>query len=179
MYRGHRHLFCLWWRGTWLSEAWQAPTGIHVWHLTLCKGCVKLSIKARHTFSGPYRNVCSDCPVLRDQLVLLLGCSGHDPMMDLDTKVSRGSNAAYMCLFMWRARWSLREKARSHRWHWKGRCPVCFLKWRVSSSDLANFQPQPSQLQWYGFSPEREDKRLRLDHMAWTEPNEIRTSKWH
>lgn len=55
---------------------------------------------------------------------------------------------AYMCLFMWRAKWSEREKARSQRWHWKGLCPVCFLKWRVNSSDLANFQPHPSQLQW-------------------------------
>lgn len=31
----------------------------------------------------------------------------------------------YMCRFMCSARWSEREKARSHRWHWKGRWPVC------------------------------------------------------
>lgn len=37
----------------------------------------------------------------------------------------RPQPAAHMCRFMWRARWSEREKARSQRWHWKGRCPVC------------------------------------------------------
>lgn len=31
----------------------------------------------------------------------------------------------YMCRFMCSARWSEREKARSHRWHWNGRWPVC------------------------------------------------------
>lgn len=34
----------------------------------------------------------------------------------------------HMCLFMCSARWSEREKARSHRWHWKGRWPVCLRK---------------------------------------------------
>ena len=52
-----------------------------------------------------------------------------------------------MCLFMCRERWSEREKARSHILHWNGLSPVCFLKWRVSSSDRANLQPQPFQLQ--------------------------------
>jgi len=33
----------------------------------------------------------------------------------------------HMWRFMWRDRWSLREKARSQRWHWNGRSPVCFL----------------------------------------------------
>lgn len=63
-----------------------------------------------------------------------------------------------MCLFMWSARWSDLEKARSHRWHWKGLCPVCLRKWRVSSSERANFHPHPSQLQWYGFSPASTEK---------------------
>lgn len=31
----------------------------------------------------------------------------------------------YIWRFMCRARWSEREKARSHRWHWNGRWPVC------------------------------------------------------
>lgn len=31
----------------------------------------------------------------------------------------------YMCRFMCSARWSEREKARSQRWHWNGRWPVC------------------------------------------------------
>uniref|UniRef100_A0A3B3C1E6 Uncharacterized protein n=1 Tax=Oryzias melastigma TaxID=30732 RepID=A0A3B3C1E6_ORYME len=56
------------------------------------------------------------------------------------------------------AKWSDLEKARSHRWHWNGRCPVCLRKWRVSSSERANFHPQPSQLQWYGFSPARTER---------------------
>lgn len=38
---------------------------------------------------------------------------------------SPAAAAAHMCRFMWRARWSEREKARSQRWHWNGRCPVC------------------------------------------------------
>jgi len=58
-----------------------------------------------------------------------------------------------MCLFIWRARWSDLEKALSHSLHWKGLSPVCFLWCLVSSSDLANLQPQPFQLQTYGFSP--------------------------
>ena len=36
-----------------------------------------------------------------------------------------GGRPGYMCRFMCSARWSEREKARSHRWHWKGRWPVC------------------------------------------------------
>lgn len=31
----------------------------------------------------------------------------------------------YMCRFMCKARWSDLENALSHRWHWKGRWPVC------------------------------------------------------
>ena len=54
---------------------------------------------------------------------------------------------------MWSERWSEREKARSHTWHLNGFWPVCFLKWRVNSSERANLQWQPSQVQWYGFSP--------------------------
>ena len=60
----------------------------------------------------------------------------------------------YACLFMWRARWSDREKHLSHWPHLKGFAPVCFRKWRVSSSERANRQPQPAQPQLYGFSPE-------------------------
>lgn len=37
------------------------------------------------------------------------------------------SSPAYKCRFMCSAKWSDLEKARSHFWHWKGRCPVCFL----------------------------------------------------
>lgn len=36
-----------------------------------------------------------------------------------------GGSFLHMCLFMWRARWSDLENALSHRWHWKGLCPVC------------------------------------------------------
>ena len=52
-----------------------------------------------------------------------------------------------MCLFMWSERWSDLEKALSHILHWKGRSPVCFLLCLVNSSDLANFQPQPLNVQ--------------------------------
>ena len=53
----------------------------------------------------------------------------------------------YWCLFMWRARWSDLEKLRSHWPHLKGLTPVCFRKWRVSSSDRAKRHSQPSQEQ--------------------------------
>lgn len=56
---------------------------------------------------------------------------------------------------MCKARWSEREKVRGQNWQLKGRSPVCFRKWRVSSSERANFQPQPSHEQAYGFSPKR------------------------
>ena len=51
------------------------------------------------------------------------------------------------CLFMCRERWSDLEKALSQSLHWNGRSPVCFLMCLVSSSDLANFHPQPFQVQ--------------------------------
>lgn len=35
----------------------------------------------------------------------------------------------------------------------KGLMPVCLRKCRVSSSERAKRQVQPSQVQWYGFSP--------------------------
>jgi hypothetical protein len=54
---------------------------------------------------------------------------------------------------MWRLRWSERENARSQRVHLNGLCPVCFRMCRVNSSERANFQPQPSQVHLYGFSP--------------------------
>lgn len=60
----------------------------------------------------------------------------------------------HWCLFMWRARWSEREKQRPQWWHLKGFAPVCLRKCRVSSSDLANRHSQPSQEHRYGFSPE-------------------------
>lgn len=59
----------------------------------------------------------------------------------------------YKWRFMWRLRWSERENARSQRVHLNGLCPVCFRMWRVNSSERANFQPQPSQVHLYGFSP--------------------------
>ena len=58
-----------------------------------------------------------------------------------------------MCFFKCKARWSLRAKARSQSLHAYGRIPVCFLMCLPSSSDLENFQPHPSQLHMYGFSP--------------------------
>ena len=59
----------------------------------------------------------------------------------------------FKCLFRCRAKWSDLAKLLSHCEHLKGRTPVCFLWCLVSSSDLANFHSQPSQLQLYGFSP--------------------------
>lgn len=47
--------------------------------------------------------------------------------------------------FLCRARWSEREKLRSQSGHWNGLTPVCLRKCRVSSSERANFQVQPSQ----------------------------------
>jgi len=61
----------------------------------------------------------------------------------------------HQCRFMCSDRWSDRENERWHRWQRNGFCPVCFRKWRVSSSDRANFQVQPSHVHWYGFSPAR------------------------
>lgn len=52
-----------------------------------------------------------------------------------------------------RDRWSDREKERSHSVQRKGLIPVCLRKCRVSSSERAKRQVQPSQVQWYGFSP--------------------------
>lgn len=49
--------------------------------------------------------------------------------------------------FICRARWSDREKHRPHTIHLNGFAPVCFRMWRVSSSDLANLQSHPGQLQ--------------------------------
>lgn len=48
--------------------------------------------------------------------------------------------------FLCRARWSEREKVRSQSGHWNGFTPVCFRKWRVSSSERANFHVQPSHM---------------------------------
>lgn len=45
-----------------------------------------------------------------------------------------------------RDRWSEREKLRLQSVHRKGLMPVCLRKWRVSSSERANFQEQPSQV---------------------------------
>lgn len=47
-----------------------------------------------------------------------------------------------------RERWSDREKERSHSVHRNGLIPVCFRKCRVSSSERAKRQVQPSQVQW-------------------------------
>ena len=55
--------------------------------------------------------------------------------------------------FMCSDKWSDLEKALSQSRHWKGRSPVCFLVCLVSSSERANFQPQPLKLHMYGFSP--------------------------
>lgn len=52
-----------------------------------------------------------------------------------------------------RERWSDREKERSHSVQRKGLIPVCLRKCRVSSSERAKRQVQPSHVQWYGFSP--------------------------
>lgn len=68
------------------------------------------------------------------------------------------------CLFMCKARWSEREKQRQHTVHWNGLAPVCFLKWRVSSSERAKRHSHPSQEQAYGFSPS--DTRTQ-DNRPW------------
>lgn len=47
-----------------------------------------------------------------------------------------------------RERWSDREKERSHSVQRKGLIPVCLRKCRVSSSERAKRQVQPSQVQW-------------------------------
>ena len=54
---------------------------------------------------------------------------------------------------MWSDKWSLLENALGQCWHWKGFAPVCFRICRVSSSERANLQVHPSQVQRYGFSP--------------------------
>ena len=56
--------------------------------------------------------------------------------------------AAYMVSWRRRCRdrWSEREKLRLQSAHRKGLMPVCLRKWRVSSSERANFQEQPSQV---------------------------------
>lgn len=100
-------------------------------------------------------------------LVLCLGVS-----RDCWVKRSRSGDTGrpHWCLFMWSARWSEREKQRPQWWHLKGLAPVCFLKWRVSSSERANLHSQPSHEHRYGFSPVGEEKgivrgNLRRDHM--------------
>lgn len=133
------------WRGTLLL---QTNPWMNLWHVRRSNARhdkVSLNSLSRHMRTeSPTRFIFRSLSLIQER--------GADScllwFMNLDTKVSTSFGVTYMCRFMWRARWSDRENARSHRWHWKGRCPVCFLKWRVSSSDLANFQPQPSQLQW-------------------------------
>lgn len=63
---------------------------------------------------------------------------------------------------MCKARWSEREKQRLHTQHWNGFAPVCFLKWRVSSSERAKRHSHPSQEHWYGFSPSADNKNIKL-----------------
>lgn len=46
---------------------------------------------------------------------------GHTVSCNVQSYGDTEGPEPHMCLFMWRARWSEREKARSHRWHWKGR----------------------------------------------------------
>lgn len=73
-----------------------------------------------------------------------------------------GARVPHWCLFMWSARWSEREKHRPQWWHLKGLAPVCFRKWRVSSSERANLHSQPSHEHRYGFSPaERHHNQVR------------------
>ena len=67
----------------------------------------------------------------------------------------------YKWRFIWSDKWSLLENALGQCWHWNGLAPVCFLIWRVSSSERANLQVHPSQEQWYGFSPRI--KKIRVD----------------
>ena len=70
-----------------------------------------------------------------------------------DTDFGGPKNHIVICRFICSDKWSDLENARSHSRHWKGRSPVCFLVCLVNSSLRANFQPQPFQLQTYGFSP--------------------------
>ncbi|TNN70621.1 hypothetical protein EYF80_019205 [Liparis tanakae] len=60
------------------------------------------------------------------------------------------------------ARWSDREKEREQTAHWKGLAPVCFRKWRVSSSERAKRQSQLSHVHLYGFSPAGGEEKREL-----------------
>lgn len=62
--------------------------------------------------------------------------------------ISKWEEYILQCLFICNERWSDLEKDLWHKWHLKGFWPVCFLKWRVSSSERANFHVQPSQVHW-------------------------------
>lgn len=63
-----------------------------------------------------------------------------------------GSHKVRVHIMTWRRRcrerWSDREKERSHSVQRKGLIPVCLRKCRVSSSERAKRQVQPSQVQW-------------------------------
>ncbi len=93
--------------------------------------------------------------------------TGDDVFIDwmfdaFQPRLSKAQSCVSQCRFMCSDRWSDRENERWHRWQRNGFCPVCFRKWRVSSSDRANFQVQPSHVHWYGFSPAR-PKRQKKD----------------
>lgn len=84
-------------------------------------------------------------------------------LMEVKGRRSQESKGSKLCcevgahIMTWRRRcrdrWSDREKERSHSVQRNGLIPVCLRKCRVSSSERAKRQVQPSQVQWYGFSP--------------------------
>lgn len=79
---------------------------------------------------------------VRGQFDRELGASGE----------GRGKKEVRVHIITWRRRcrerWSDREKERSHSVQRKGLIPVCLRKCRVSSSERAKRQVQPSQVQW-------------------------------
>lgn len=89
--------------------------------------------------------------------------------MEVKGRRSQESKGSKLCcevcahIMTWRRRcrdrWSDREKERSHSVQRKGLIPVCLRKCRVSSSERAKRQVQPSQVQWYGFSPGGDETR--------------------
>lgn len=94
---------------------------------------------------------------------MLAGLSDKAILFSLPTSACQ---PGIFLVVMWRracfVRWSLRMKRRSHTGHTNFFSPVWVLRWRDSSSDLANFLSQPSQLQVKGFSPGGKQIKVRV-----------------
>lgn len=127
-----------------------------------------LSQKGRQTHCQPGGNVAARTSGGGKRLMLLVLVLCWGVSHDCWVKRSRSGDFGrpHWCLFMWSARWSEREKQRPQWWHLKGLAPVCFLKWRVSSSDRANLHSQPSHEHRYGFSPVGGEEGLLEDIRA-------------